>query len=172
MRRNANWLELITAALCLLGIIGCVIAATSDRTAFLHAWLCSYLFWLGLPLAGITLVLVHDLSGGGWMATARPVVDAAAATMPIASLAGIPAFVGLNSLYSWTHPPPELGNVFYLNPTDFFRPIWGLRCAVEFVGRVCVVGTAARRPADTVGAVLDKRRWADRAGLFDEFCSH
>jgi hypothetical protein len=120
MRRNANWLELITAALCLLGIIGCVIAATSDRTAFLHAWLCSYLFWLGLPLAGITLVLVHDLSGGGWMATARPVVDAAAATMPIASLAGIPAFVGLNSLYSWTHPPPELGNVFYLNPTDFF----------------------------------------------------
>jgi hypothetical protein len=120
MRRNANWLELVIAALCVLGVIGCVIAAASDWTAFLHAWLCSYLFWLGLPLAGITLVLVHDLSGGGWMTTARPVVDAAAATMPIASLAGIPAFVGLNSLYSWTHPPADLGNVFYLNPTDFF----------------------------------------------------
>ncbi len=120
MMRNANWLELITAALGVLGVIGCVIAAASDWTAFLHAWLCSYLFWLGLPLAGITLVLVHDLSGGGWMTTARPVADAAAATMPIASLAGIPAFVGLNSLYSWTHPPADLGNVFYLNPTDFF----------------------------------------------------
>jgi hypothetical protein len=120
MTGNANWPELIAAALCVLGVIGCAVGATSNSTAFLHAWLCGYLFWLGLPLAGITLVLVHDLSGGDWMATARPVLDAAAATMPIASLAGIPSFVGLSSIYGWTHPPPSLGNAFYLNPTDFF----------------------------------------------------
>ena len=120
MRGGATWPELIAAALCVLGVIGCIIGAIGDSTAFLQAWLCSYLFWLGLPLAGVALVLVHDLSGGDWMATARPVLDAAAATTPIASLAGIPAFVGLNSLYSWTHPPPSLGNVFYLNLTDFF----------------------------------------------------
>jgi hypothetical protein len=120
MRRSANWPEWLSAALCVLGIVGCAIGATTNATAFLNSWLCSYLFWLGLPFAGITLVLVHDLSGGEWMATARPVLDAATATMPIASLAGIPAFVGLNSIYGWTHPPPSLGNVFYLNPTDFF----------------------------------------------------
>jgi len=120
MRGNAPAIEVITAALGALGIIGCVIAATSDWTAFLHAWLCSYLFWLGLPLAGITLVLVHDLSGGRWMAAARPVLDAAAATMPIASLAGIAAFAGLNSLYGWSDPAADLGNAFYLNRTDFF----------------------------------------------------
>jgi hypothetical protein len=120
MRSNANWPELVAAALCVLGVAGCAIGAISDSTAFLYAWLCSYLFWLGLPLAGITLVLAQDLSGGGWMATARPVLDAATATMPLASLAGIPAFLGLNSLYGWTHSPPGLENVFYLNQTDFF----------------------------------------------------
>ena len=94
--------------------------AILNPAAFVRAWLCRYLFWLGLPLAGVTLVLVHDLSGGDWMATARPSPDAAIATMPLASLAGIAAFVGLSSLYDWTHPAPDLGNVFYLNPTAFF----------------------------------------------------
>lgn len=103
-----------------LGIAGCVIGAIIEPAAFLRAWLCSYIFWLGVPFAGIALVLVHDLSGGRWMATARPLLDAAIATMPIASLAGIAAFAGLDLLYPWTHPPPDLGNVFYLNSTDFF----------------------------------------------------
>ena len=103
-----------------LGIAGCIGGAVIDPAAFFRAWLCSYLFWLGLPLAGVTLVLVHDLSGGNWMGTARPILDAAIATMPLATFAGIPAFIGLHALYELTHPPADLANVFYLNPTAFF----------------------------------------------------
>ncbi len=117
---NANRFMLGSAAICVLAAIACVIGGLADRTAFLHAWLCSYVFWLGLPLAGVTLVLVHDLSGGRWMGTARPALDAAIATMPVASLSGITAFVGLHSLYEWTRPPPGLSNIFYLNPEAFF----------------------------------------------------
>lgn len=117
---TANRFMLGSAVICILAAIACIIAASADWTAFLHAWLCSYVFWLGLPLAGVTLVLVHDLSGGDWMETARPVLDAAIMTMPVASLAGIAAFVGLHSLYEWTRPPPGLSNIFYLNPTAFF----------------------------------------------------
>jgi len=120
MRHAPHWFTPAAAALGALGIVGCVIGAFVDPAAFCRAWLCSYLFWLGVPLAGVTLVLVHDLSGGAWMATARPALDAAIVTMPLASLAGILAFLGLPSLYGWTHPAPDLGNVFYLNPTAFF----------------------------------------------------
>jgi hypothetical protein len=120
MRDRATWFAICAGALWVLGIAGCVVGGIIDPAAFQRAWLCSFVFWLGLPLAGVTLVLVHDLSGGEWMETARPVLDAAIATMPVVSLAGIPAFVGLSSLYSWTHPEPSLSNVFYLNPTDFF----------------------------------------------------
>jgi len=117
---TANRFMLGTSGVCILAVIACIVAASADWTAFLHAWLSSYVFWLGLPLAGITLVLVHDLTGGNWMETARPVLDAAIMTMPIASLAGIAAFAGLHSLYEWTRPPPGLSNIFYLNPTAFF----------------------------------------------------
>ncbi len=118
MNRDRFWIGALI--MWALAIAGCIIGGIIEPAAFLRAWLCSYIFWLGLPLAGVTLVLVHDLSGGGWMATARPLLDAAIATMPIASLAGIAAFVGLDLLYPWTHPPPDLGNIFYLNRTDFF----------------------------------------------------
>ena len=140
MRGDANRLLLVAAVLCGLGVIGCVVGAIFDPAAFARAWLCGFLFCLGLPLAGVTLVLVHDLSGGNWMATARPVLDAAVATMPIASLAGIPAFVGLHSLYGWSQPAPDLGNVFYLNPTAFFVRygayiiIWNALAAFALVG--------------------------------------
>ncbi len=120
MRGEPNRPLLVAAALCALGVIGCVVGGIIEPAGFARAWLCGFLFWLGLPLAAVTLVLVHDLSGGRWMATARPVLEALIATMPIASLAGIPAFVGLHALYGWTQPPPDLGNVFYLNPTGFF----------------------------------------------------
>jgi hypothetical protein len=131
---------LVAVALCALGAAGCIAGGLLDPAAFLRAWLCSYLFWLGIPLAGVALVLVHDLSGGNWMGTARPILDAAIATMPLASLAGIPAFIGLDRLYVWTRPPPGLGNVFYLNPVDFFVRygvyvvVWNLLAAFALWG--------------------------------------
>ena len=117
-------------ALCalVLGAAGCAIGAALDVTGFFRAWLCTFLFWLGVPLAAVTLVMVHDLSGGEWMQTARPLLNAATATMPLAMLAGIPAFIGLHDLYSWTHPAPSLGNTFYLNTNGFL-----LRYAVYIV---------------------------------------
>lgn len=123
-----------------VGVAGCVVGALSDWAAFAHAWLCSYILWLGIPLAGVTLVLVHDLTGGDWMETARPVLAAAIMTMPLASLAGIPAFVHLDALYSWTHPPPGLPNTFYLNPLAFFIrygayvAVWNLLAAFALWG--------------------------------------
>jgi hypothetical protein len=130
-----DWFRLGAIVVCLLGIVGCVIGATIAPPSFFQAWLCSYLFWLGVPLAGVTLVLVQDLTGGAWMATARPILDAAIATMPLATLAGAAAFIGLNSLYDWTLPAPGLANVFYLNPTDFlirygiYVVLWNLLAA-------------------------------------------
>jgi hypothetical protein len=128
------------AGLGILGVLGCIVGAVLEPDAFFRAWLCSYLFWLGIPLAGVTLVLVHDLSGGHWMGTARPVLDAAIVTMPLASLAGIPAFLSIDSLYEWTHPQASLTNLFYLNAPAFFIRyacyvvIWNLLAAFALWG--------------------------------------
>jgi len=83
LARQAFGLETFPAALAalVLGSIGCAAAGLGDAAAFFPGWLAAAVFWLGLPLAALTLVLVHDLTGGRWMETARPALDAIAAKL-------------------------------------------------------------------------------------------
>ena len=118
-----------------LGALASILGAAIDPVGFFRAWLCAFLLWLGVPLGALTLVLVHDLTGGRWMAAARPALNAAVATMPLAVLAVVPALIGLRDLYGWTHPAPSLGNTFYLNPEFFlfryvlYAVLWNLLAA-------------------------------------------
>src|SRR5215469_30959 len=104
--------------------------------------------------------MVHDLSGGEWMETARPLLNAAVATMPLATLAGIPAFIGLHDLYSWTHPAPNLGNTFYLN-TDAFL----LRYAVYIVLWNLLAAYALWAPRDGAEPIAAGLSWLSGLGL-------
>ena len=165
--RMAN---LVALGALVLGAVGTALGAVIDLAGFFRAWLCAFLFCLGLPLGAVTLVLVHDLTDGRWMATARPALNAAIATMPLAVLAGIPAFVGLHDLYSWTRPAPSLGNTFYLNPGFFvFRYalyvlLWNLLAAYALWGPR--IGGAPISP----GSVLAQRRRLARSRVFGELC--
>src|SRR6185369_11405836 len=162
MNSHRDWPRLNLAALAALvmGVIGCIVGGIIDSAGFFRAWLCTFLFWLGLPLAGVTLVLVHDLSGGRWMATARPVLNAAIMTMPLATLAGIPAFVGLHSLYSWTHPAPTLTNTFYLNSTGFY-----LRYAIDVVLWNLLALFALWGPRGDAEPIVPGLSWLSGVGL-------
>lgn len=162
MIADRAWTRLNLAALCalVLGVVGCAVGAAIDVTGFFRAWLCTFLLWLGVPFAGVTLVLVHDLSGGDWMATARPVLNAAITTMPLASLAGIPAFIGLHELYSWTHPAPSLGNAFYLNPNALL-----LRYAVYIVLWNLLAAFALWGPRQEAKPIAPALSWLSGVGL-------
>jgi hypothetical protein len=153
-------LNLLALAAVVLGVVGCAVGAAIDAAGFFRAWLCTFLFWLGLPFCGVTLVLVHDLSGGKWMATARPALDAAIATMPLATLAGIPAFIGLHSLYSWTHPAASLGNTFYLNSTAFL-----LRYAIYIVLWNLLAAFALWAPRGEETPIAPELSWMSGVGL-------
>ena len=125
-----------------IGAAFCILAVFHDVAAFFRAWLLAYLFWLGLPLCGVTLVLVHDLTGGEWMETARPALDAAIATMPLATLAGIPAFIGLESLYGWTHPETGTRQCLLSQSGSLLPALRDLCRVVERHRRLCAAGTA------------------------------
>lgn len=162
MISDRAWARLNVAALgaLVLGAAACAVGAALDVTGFFRAWLCTFLFWLGVPLAGVTLVMVHDLSGGDWMETARPLLNAAIATMPLATLAGIPAFIGLHDLYSWTHPTPSLGNTFYLNTNGFL-----FRYAVYIVLWNLLAAYALWAPRNGAEPIPSGLSWLSGVGL-------
>ena len=80
--------------------------------------------------------------------------------MPLATLAGIPAFIGLHSLYSWTHPVPSLGNVFYLNSAAFF-----LRYAIYVVLWNLLAAFALWAPRDQGAPIAPELSWLSGIGL-------
>jgi hypothetical protein len=162
MSVSRRWRGLPVAAVVasVIGITGCAAGAAIDPPGFFRAWLCAFLLWVGLPLCGVTLVLVHDLTGGNWMASARPALNAAITTMPLATLAGIPAFIGLSALYSWTHPAPSLGNAFYLNATAFY-----FRYALDVVLWNLLAGFALWAPRGAASPIPPALSWLSAVGL-------
>ena len=157
--RAWSLVELAALAALAIGAIGCAIGAAGSAPTFYRAWLCAYVLWLGVPLGAVTLVLVHDLTGGAWMASARPVLAAAAVTMPVATLAGIPVLLGLRAIYPWPGVS-GLGNAWYLN-TGFYT----LRYAIDLVVWNGIAAYALWAPRGIAVGVEPGLRWLSAVGL-------
>jgi hypothetical protein len=163
MREDRAWNRMSVFALVLLvlGGGGSIYGAISDPGAFFPAWLASLIFWLAIPLGALALVLVHDLSGGRWMATARPLLEGAVATMPLATIAFLPVLAGLGHLYSWSRPDHgDLSNTFYLNDVFFI-----IRYAVYFVIWNGLAAWALLAPRAGAAGVPRALSWVSAVGL-------
>jgi hypothetical protein len=66
-----------------------------------QAWLAAYLFWAGLPIGALFLVLTHGLTGGEWGLTLRPALFAMLRAAPLLPLLLIPALFGARHIYPW-----------------------------------------------------------------------
>jgi hypothetical protein len=118
---NGARFRLAALALGILCLGGSAAAAFIDPAAFYAGWLAGFLFWIGLSLGALMLLMAHDLTGGRWGEAARPALAAATATMPLSVLAAFPLLGGLDLIYPWLRPAmaSRLHNVFYLT-LDFF----------------------------------------------------
>lgn len=160
---SSTWTKprLLALLAMLLGGAGCIAGALIEGRAFFPAWLSAFVFWMSAPLAAVTLVLVHDLTGGRWMATARPVLEAAAAMMPVSTIAFLPILAGLGDLYTWSAPGARgLGNAFYLNDTFFI-----VRYVVFFVLWNGAALWAVAPPREGARGVAPALSWISAVGL-------
>ncbi len=64
----------------IVGVVGailCVIGTVTSLDQFLRGYLIAYIFWLGLSLGCLALLMVQYLSGGLWGLVIRRVLEAA-----------------------------------------------------------------------------------------------
>jgi hypothetical protein len=77
----------------------------ATREQFFQSYLFAFLFWIGLPLGGLAVLMLQYLTGGKWGFLIRRMLEAAALTLPIMALVFIPIVaVGMQDLYSWASP--------------------------------------------------------------------
>jgi hypothetical protein len=103
-----------------------VVAAPASRAQFFRAYLAAYLFWLGLTLGSMALVMIYHLTGGAWGFLIRRVLEAGMRTLPLMALLLVPIAYGVGDLYLWAQPSAVAGDGAlqhtraYLNPTFFW----------------------------------------------------
>jgi hypothetical protein len=87
-----------------LGILGCVIGVFAARPQFFHAYLIAYLFFLGLALGSMAILMIQYITGGAWGAVIRRLLESATRTLPLMAVLFIPIALGLTDLYEWARP--------------------------------------------------------------------
>src|SRR6476660_8451131 len=101
---------------------------------FLRSWLFSFMFWLGLTLGSLVLLMLQYTSGGNWGRMGRRIWEAAASNLWLMFLFWLPIAFGMKTLFAWTKPEvaATLGADkvhYYLNPTLFW-----VRGVIYFIG--------------------------------------
>lgn len=122
-------------------IAGIVALAFWGVGAFLHpdeifqSYLVGYLFWSGIALGSLAIIMLQYLTGGEWGVVIRRPLEAATRTLPILVLLFIPLAFGMQGMYTRAHtaqttdatPPsedPYLLTKFFLLRAAFYFAVW------------------------------------------------
>jgi hypothetical protein len=85
------------------GLVLCAVGLAANRDQFFRAYLVAYLFWLGIALGSMALMMVHQMSGGAWGTVIRRIFEACSRTLPAFAVLFVPIVLGMQHLYPWTH---------------------------------------------------------------------
>lgn len=110
-----------------VGVVGLAVGVVLGLAAqtFFAAYLVAFLFWTGVSLGALVLLLVNHMAGGSWGAVTRRPLEAMVSAIPLTALFFVPLLFGLGTLYPWTdaaylatHPTVDF-KTGYLNTTFF-----------------------------------------------------
>ncbi len=80
-----------------------IVGAFFTPAQFFHAYLFGYLFWLGLALGSMGLLMTQYLTGGAWGVVTRRTYESASRTLPLLAVLFVPILFGVPWLYPWSH---------------------------------------------------------------------
>lgn len=125
-QRPALWVG--TIALC-----ASAVGASFSPVPLFRAYLAAWLFYLGIALGSMVLLMVYHLTGGSWGFLIRRILEAGMRTLPLLAVLFLPIACGIRYLYPWAQPDVVAASSqlqyqrFYLAPVLFW-----IRAAIYF----------------------------------------
>ncbi|HEY0429602.1 MAG TPA: hypothetical protein VGC76_17610 [Pyrinomonadaceae bacterium] len=111
-------------------LIFALIGAPEQKEQVLRSWLLGIIFWGGIGIGSIGILLLQYLTGGAWGVVSRRVLEAGSRTIPIIFILFIPILFGVTYLYEWTHPTP--GDLTLEHRGWYLTPLWFIIRAVLY----------------------------------------
>ncbi len=143
LRRYARPAGFAGVAATLALIVWAVIAAETAA----RGWQIAFVFWSGIPIGALVLLLIRALTGGIWGEAALPSLVPAALAIPLFGLLFVPVLIGLPLLFPWAADPQAVRPVvsrYYLNLASFAAR--DLAALFGWAGFAFVILRVTRRP--------------------------
>lgn len=129
-----------TLALGIGGILSIVLLVVAlifpeQREDALRAWLLGFIFWGGIGIGGLGVLILQYLTGGAWGIVIRRIAEAASRTLPIIFVLFLPIAFGVTYIYEWTHLPndpivqwkqPYLSVEWFIIRACLYFVLWGV----------------------------------------------
>ena len=87
----------------LLGLLGGLAYGTAHPDQFFRSYLLAFVFWNGLTVGSLAVLMLQYLTGGAWGIAIRRELEAATRVLPWMAIAFLPIAFGMHRLYEWTH---------------------------------------------------------------------
>jgi len=86
----------------------------------LRSWLLGFIFWGGIAIGSLGLLMLQYLTGGAWGVVSRRFLEAGSRTLLLVVIFFLPIVIGIYSLYEFTHLPADdhvmLHRGWYMKP--------------------------------------------------------
>lgn len=99
--------EKIQAQSLFVGVVGAIASiagAFLSPDNFYSAYLSGYVFWLGLSLGCMAILMLYHLVGGGWGTVIRRILESGMMVLPLMAVLFLPILFHLPRLYFWARP--------------------------------------------------------------------
>ncbi len=107
--------------------------AWMDPAQFFRSYLLAYLFWIGLPLGGLAIVMLHHLVGGAWGFVMQRLLESAMRTFPLMAVLFLPILLGLREVYPWAQPETAAADPLLQHKSLYLNaPFFVARAALYF----------------------------------------
>src|SRR3954465_4321770 len=127
-----------------ISLLLCVMGWYFDPAHFYRSWLFAYLFWLGITMGCLGMVMVSEMTGGEWGVIMRRFGETAFMNLPVMAVLFIPLMFSYKYIFPWGHAEDFDGKLkaaldhraAWFNPTAFtirqvvYYIIW---CTLAFI---------------------------------------
>jgi hypothetical protein len=110
-------------------LVGLVVGGEHGKEQALRSWLLGFIYWAGISVGSIGILLLQYLTGGAWGVVIRRIAEAGSRTIIWVAVLFAPIMLGITTIYHWATDIDKIvqWRIIYLNPTSF-----GVRAIIYF----------------------------------------
>jgi hypothetical protein len=136
---------------------------------FYQSYLFGYIFWIGITLGCLGILMLHHLVSGSWGFVIQRITEAGTKTSTLMAVLFLPLLVGLTHIYHWSRPG---GVIAYVLTATFASIDWVMsldpRWYSSIYGMVFVVGQALSSLALAIIAISLLARYSPFDGILTQ----